>query len=97
MENKSSSYNSSVRISYIGDISHTPPDDVLLVECDEDYVRACRELSPGSSSGAGLKVWVRSRNHFAWMRDFTEQIGCPSSFKEMSARLVLAEQWKVWD
>jgi hypothetical protein len=82
-------------VIYIGDLSHTPPDDVLLVERDEDYVRACQELSPGGSSGAGLKVWVRSKNHFAWLRDFTEQIGCPAHFIEMTARLILAEQWNV--
>ncbi|MDA2928388.1 hypothetical protein MYX84_00320 [Acidobacteria bacterium AH-259-O06] len=84
-----------VSVSYIGDLAHTPPDDVLLVERDEDYVRACQELSPRGSSGAGLKVWVRSKNHFAWLRDFIEQIGCHSIFKEMTARLVLAEQWNV--
>jgi hypothetical protein len=82
-------------ISYIGNLAHTPPDDVLLVESDGDYVRACQELSPGGSLSAGLKVWVRSKNHFAWLRDFIEQIGCPSSFKEMTARLVLAEHWNV--
>jgi hypothetical protein len=84
-----------ISVSYIGDLSHTPSDNVLLVERDEDYVRACQELSHGGSSGAGLKVWVRSKNHFAWLRDFIEQIGCPSNFKEMTARLVLAEQWNV--
>jgi hypothetical protein len=84
-----------VSVNYIGELAHTPPDDVLLVERDEDYVRACQELSPGASSGAGLKVWVRSKNHFAWLRDFIKQIGCPASFKEMTARLALAEQWNV--
>jgi hypothetical protein len=84
-----------VSVSYIGDLAHSPPDDVLLVECDKDYVRVCQEISPGGLSGTGLKVWVRSKNHFAWLRDFIKQIGCPSSFKEMTARLVLAEQWNV--
>ncbi|MCZ6774987.1 MAG: hypothetical protein O7D34_00845 [Ignavibacteria bacterium] len=84
-----------VTVSYIGDLAHTPPDDVLLVERDEDYVRACQKVSLGGSSGAGLKVWVRSKNHFAWLRNFIDQIDCPSSFKEMTARLVLAEQWNV--
>jgi hypothetical protein len=84
-----------ISVSYIGDLAHTPPDDVLLVERDEDYVRACRELSPGGSSGSSLKLWVRTKNHFAWLRDFIEQIDCPSSFKEMTAHLVLAEQWNV--
>ena len=84
-----------VSVSYIGDLAHTPPDDVLLVERDEDYVRACQELSPGGPSGAGLNVWVRSRNYFAWLRDFIEQIDCSANFKEKTARLVLAEQWNV--
>ena len=84
-----------VSVSYIGDLAHTPSDDVLLVERDEDYVWACQELSPRGSSRAGLRVWVRSKNHFAWLRNFTKQIGCPSSFKEKTARLVLAEQWNV--
>lgn len=79
-------------VIYIGDLSYTPLD---LIERDEDYVRTCQKLSPGGSSSAGLKVWVRSKNHFAWLRDFTEQIGCPANFIEMTARLVLAEQWNV--
>lgn len=85
-----------VSVTYIGDLAHTPPDDVLLVERNEDYVRVCRELSCGESSGTSLKVWVRSKNHIAWLRDFVEQIGCPSSFKEKTARPILAEQWNVW-
>ncbi len=88
-------HNSSFIIDYIGDLAHTPSDDVLLVERDEDYVRACRKLSPAGSSGAGLKVWVRSKNHFAWLRDFVEQIGCHATFSEKTARLVLAEKWNV--
>ncbi|MCP4104690.1 MAG: hypothetical protein GY749_04005 [Desulfobacteraceae bacterium] len=84
-----------VSVSYIGDMIHTPPDDVLLVECDKDYVRACHELSIGGSAAGSLKVWVRSKNHFAWLRDFTDQIGRPFCFSEKTARLVLAEQWNV--
>ena len=61
-----------VSVSYIGDLDHTPPDDVLLVEGDEDYVWACKKLSPGDSSSAGLNIWVRSKNHFAWLQDFIE-------------------------
>jgi len=83
-----------VSVSYIGELDYTTPDDVFLVERDEDYVRACRKLSPGGAS-AGLKVWVRSKNHFAWLRDFTEQIGSPAIFMEKTARLILAEKWNV--
>ena len=82
-------------ISYIGNLAHTPPDDVLLVESNEDYVLACHTLSHREKSDIGLKVWVRSKNHFAWLRDFIEQIGCSSKFEEKTASLVLAEQWNV--
>ena len=88
-------HNSSFIISYVGNLAHTPPDDVLLVESDEDYVRVCRVLSHRVKLDTAAKVWVRSKNHFAWLRDFTEQIGCSSRFEEKTARLVLAEQWNV--
>ncbi|MFC1636551.1 hypothetical protein ACFL5Z_17100 [Planctomycetota bacterium] len=84
-----------ISVSYIGDLAHTLPEDVLLVERDEDYVRVCWELSAKRASASGLKVWVRLKNHFAWLRDFTEQIGCPATFSEKTPRLVLAEKWNV--
>ncbi len=84
-----------ISVSYIGDLVYIPSDDAFLVEHDEDYVRVCRELSPGGSSGRSLKLWVRTKNHFAWLGDFTKQIDCPCSSKKMTARLVLAEQWNV--
>ena len=65
------------------------------MESDKDYVRVCRALSHRLKSDTAAKVWVRSKNHFAWLRDFTEQIGRPSRFEEKTARLVLAEQWNV--
>ena len=86
---------SQTSISHIGNLAHTPPDDVLLVESDDDYVRVCRALSHRVKSDTAVKVWVRSKNHFTWLRDFTEQIGCSSRFDEKTARLVLAEQWNV--
>jgi hypothetical protein len=84
-----------ITVSYIGDLAHNPSEDVLLVECDEDYVKACRKLSSTQASTAGLKVWVRSQNQFAWLKDFTEQIGCPAVFGEKSPRLVLADKWNI--
>jgi len=82
-------------ISYIGDLALQSPDDVLLVEQDADYVRACHVLSQRRESDSDLKIWVRSKNHFAWLQDFTEQIDCPAHFEEKTPRLVLAEQWHV--
>jgi hypothetical protein len=33
-----------ISVSYIGELAHTPSEDILLVESDEDYVRACQVL-----------------------------------------------------
>ena len=82
-------------VSYVGNLACVPPDDVLVVERDEDYVQACHALSIAGPSGAGVKVWVRSKIHLAWLRDFAKQIDCPCQFEEKTARLVLAERWNV--
>ena len=82
-------------ISYIGDLTYNPPEDVRLVNCDEDYVNVCREVVSGCNSGDNLIVWVRSKIHFTWFKDFIQQIGHPSSFNEMTARKILAENWNV--
>lgn len=84
-----------VFISYVGDLAVTPPEDVLLVEQDADYVRACHKLSRHKKSAPNVEIWVRSKSHFAWLRNFTDQIDCPSAFEEKTARLLLAEQWNV--
>ena len=82
-------------VSYVGDLAHTPSDDILMVENDADYVRTCQKLSRYWELHGCQRVWVRSKNHFTWLRDFTGQIGCSSRFEEKTARLVLGEQWNV--
>lgn len=82
-------------ISYVGDLSSSPPIDVFLVESDKDYVTACHKLAQCIITNATIKIWVRTKNHFTWLRDFTGQINCPSSFEEKTSRLVLAELWNV--
>ena len=82
-------------ISYIGDLTYSVPDDVLLVEQDRDYVFACNALSNAAHSGASLQIWVRSKNHFTWLKDFAEQIGDFCAFDEKTPRIVLAEYWNV--
>ncbi len=84
-----------IMVSYIGDLPHNPPDDTLLVHRDLDYVRACRQLAEVLSSGNGLTIWVHSRTHFTWLRDFTEQIQCAARFEEKTPLSLLAEQWNV--
>lgn len=94
-ENNFSIHPATLIISLVGDLASTPPDGVFLVEKDTDYVRACLALSHRRKSDPDLKVWVRSKNHYSWLRDFTEQIGCPARFEEKTPRLVLGEQWNV--
>ena len=72
-------------VSHIGDLAHSPPDDILLVENNEDYVRACYAMANRDKSGTGLKIWVRSKSHFAWLKDFSGQIGCPAIFDEKTS------------
>lgn len=84
-----------IHINYIGDLAISPPDNVLMVEQDADFVRACNELSNRVKSNTALNLWVRSKNHEAWLRDFTEQIGCACIFEPKTPRLVLSERWNV--
>ena len=84
-----------ISISFIGELEYSPTEEDFLVEHDEDYVRLCLKLSQQDKFDSNLKVWVRSKNHFAWLKNFTEQIGYPSWFEEKTARLVLAELWNV--
>jgi hypothetical protein len=82
-------------ISFVGDLATAPTEDVLVVEQHTDYVRACRAIAKAAVSGAGLRIWVRSRPHQTWLQRFVEQIGLSASFREMTPRLVLAERWHV--
>lgn len=95
MENKSISHEPPVIISYIGDLAHTPPDNVFLVEQDADYVRACHILSHRRESDTELKIWVRSKNHESWLIDFANQIGIHCIIMPKTPRLILAEEWNV--
>jgi len=87
--------NNLVKISYIGDLSHSPPDDVLLIDGDGDYVGACHVLSRKQKPEVIWEIWVRSLNHYEWLRDFVEQIGRPCTFEKKTPRLILADQWNV--
>ena len=82
-------------VDFIGNQPVSPPENVTLVESDKDYVRACLLLSKQLGSNEGVKTWVRARNHFLWLQDFTAQIGLPCLFREQTVKQVLAEQWNV--
>lgn len=82
-------------VVFIGDLAHIPLKDVSLVESDEDYVQICEKFRRCNETDIHLKVWVRRRHHFTWLKDFTEQIGCLTSFEEKTPRLLLADEWNV--
>ena len=82
-------------ISYIGNLGYNLPEGDLLVENDEDYIRACVMLSSRLGENGDLRIWVRSKNHFVWLRDFACQVNLKAKFEEKTARLMLAEQWNV--
>ena len=82
-------------ISYIGELDHSPPADIFLVECDADYIRACLKLSASDELSSEISLWVRSKNHFTWLKNFTDQINCTANFSEKTPRLVLSELWNV--
>jgi hypothetical protein len=68
---------------------------VLLVVNDTDYVHACRRLSEQSGAKESVRVWVRNRNHFLWLKDFLEQIKLECLFEEKTVRHILADRWNV--
>lgn len=84
-----------VVVCNVGELNQAPPENVLLVADDADYVRACRQIAMAEASASACKIWVRAPSHFAWLRDFTEQIGCEATFQIQTPRLVLADLWNV--
>jgi hypothetical protein len=85
-----------LHIYFVGDLSPSHSTDVNLIENDLDYVRACEEITRVDLSDAPkIQYWVRSRSHFAWLKDYTDQLGLGAHFKEMTPRLNLAEKWNV--
>jgi hypothetical protein len=83
------------QVDYIGDLELTPPGGVVLVVNDKDYVHACRSLSKHFGAKEALKIWVRNRNHFLWLKDFLEQIDLECLFQEKTVRQILSDRWNV--
>ncbi|MBU2027973.1 MAG: hypothetical protein KJ814_10210, partial [Proteobacteria bacterium] len=86
----------SVEISYIGDYDQQPPEGVLLLETDADYLKACHALSEGASGETRLIVLVRKRHHFVWLQKFCDEIRMVVQFTEKTARDLLADAWNVF-
>lgn len=84
-----------IYISYVGGLGYGLQEDVYLVEGEADYVQACHKLLQHRETGAGLRIWVRAKAHYTWLKEFVDQIACRVLFEEKTPRLVLAEQWNV--
>ncbi|NTV35886.1 MAG: hypothetical protein HGA53_02940 [Anaerolineaceae bacterium] len=84
-----------VEVSLIGDFQPVAPNAVMWVREDRDYVLACNALSQTTNHHGPLRIWVRHPSHYAWLRNFAEQIDLPARFQEKTARLLLAELWNV--
>lgn len=82
-------------VSLIRSYDQSLDEDTTLVNSDADYVRACHALREAFSSEKPLKVWVRQKCHFDWLRNFTEQTNITCTFTEKTPRLILAEKWNV--
>ncbi len=85
------------QVNYIGDLEYIPDSNSLLVEHDGQYVLACSRLAEflRSDSRSIPIIWVRSKNHFEWLKSFVEQTKCPAKFSSKTATTLLADKWNV--
>jgi len=83
------------QVHYVGDLHLAVPEGAVEVSNDSSYVYACHAVTKALQSGAAAELWVRTRHHFAWLRDYLRQLGVIAEFSEKTARTMLAEQWAV--
>ena len=84
-----------IEVSHIGNYDGNVPEGTVLVQSDADYVKTCRLSAERALLKAPLKIWVRLKSHFFWLRNFTEQAGIDCAFSEKTPRTILAEKWNV--
>ena len=84
-----------IEVSHIRNYDQPLHEGTMLIESDADYVKACHALRESFSQKGSLKIWVRQRWHFDWLRNFTEQTNIPCTFSEKTPRIILAEKWNV--
>jgi hypothetical protein len=80
-----------LQISLVGSHQGAIPDDVVVIDDDLDYTRACRSLRKGERP----VIWTRARVHFEWLRAYTKLIGVDAHFVEKTPRLLLGDAWEV--
>lgn len=84
-----------IEVSHIKNYDQPPGEDAVMVESDADYVRACHALRETHSGKKSLKILVRQKYHFDWIRNYIDQTGISCTFTEKTPRLILAEKWDV--
>ncbi len=84
-----------LEVNLVGDYRETVPNDVMLVECDKDYVKACQEIIRYESNGNKKAIWVKNQFHYTWLKNFVDQVGVSCKFQEKTARLILADTWNL--
>ena len=84
-----------LKVQYIGDLDLAVPEAAVEVRNDGSYVHACHTIAMAVKVGEGPELWVRTRHHFAWLKDYLTQMRVVSEFSEKTARTMLAEEWAV--
>ena len=84
-----------IEVSHIRSYDMPLDEDTMLVESDADYVSACHALREKHLGGKQLKIYVRQKYHFDWLKNFMEQTAISCSVTEKTPRLILAETWNV--
>jgi len=84
-----------INISYIGDLNYNIPHDTFIIQNDKDYINVCKNISSSQVDLTNIEILVKNKIHFIWLKDFIDQIKIPSSFNEMTARILLGDKWNV--
>ena len=75
-----------IAISFVGDLAVQTGESTVIVDSDSSYVDGCRSIDSAVRGDEPIDIWVRTRNHFVWLQNFTGQLGIDADFAEKTAR-----------
>ena len=84
-----------LEISHIAGYTGVVPDDILLIETDQDYVNACVSIRLACTTKTTMRLWVRKRSHVVWLAKYADLVSLKHRKVEKTSRVVLADRWKV--
>ena len=84
-----------IAISFVGDLAVQTGESTVIVDSDSSYVDGCRSIDSAVRGDEPIDIWVRTRNHFVWLQNFTGQLGIDANFTEKTARTLLADLWNT--